>query len=283
MKRLIAILMVLMLLGAGALAEGLQPLELGTEMSCDLDGDGAVERVSYAMVQPDGEYDQRLVVTVTPEAGDPVSYETEILWGGSVYLMQLDDGGPTDILASGDVMSDDYITWALRWKDGQLCTMLFPDGGRGDSQYGAYFGYGYGLFKEIGPNRLTLSGSQDMLGTWFGSRSYALTPLGYFEFADDGLWTRDIDEITDETWQYGALTLKTTLPYADLEGNPAGNLSAGEKILVTATDKQSRVWFTAQDGRTGTLAISPDYEKGWGWLVNGASEDDLFEYVPYAD
>ena len=37
------------------------------------------------------------------------------------------------------------------------------------------------------------------------------------------------------------------------------------------------------DGLIGALDISPDYDRGWGWMVNGVGEADCFEYVPYAD
>lgn len=283
MKRLFAILMAMMLLVAAAQAEATQSLEPDTEIAADLDGDGVKEHVSWKMAAIDDEYDPALLLTVRPEGGDPVSYQTDILWGESVILAKLDGSGATDILLTGDVMSDDYITCCLRWKDGALYPLLFADGGRGDNQAGCYYRYGYGLLKALESGRLELSGSQDVLGTWFGSRSYALTPAGYFDFADDGLWVRDIDPSDGDVWDYGALTLKASLPYADAEGHPAGILNAGEKILVTASDKQSRAWIATEDGRTGTLTIAANYEKGWGWLVNGAPEDDVFEYVPYAD
>lgn len=283
MKRLTAILIALMLLCAAAQAEGLQAIESDKEITCDLDGDGAMERVSWKKVAPDGDYDPVVVLMVAPDGGEPASFETEIVWGESVNLVKLIDGdSATDIMISGDVMSDDYVTYYLRWKDGALYPLLFADGGRGENGDGCYYEVGIGRFTEIGPNRLTLSGSQDVLGTWFAKRSYALNPVGYFDFDDDGLWVRDIDDADGEVWDYGALTLKTELAYTDENGD-AGTLAAGEKILVTASDKKNLAWFATRDGRTGTLEIGLDYDKGWGWLVNGVSEDDAFEYVPYAD
>ena len=41
--------------------------------------------------------------------------------------------------------------------------------------------------------------------------------------------------------------------------------------------------FITRDGRAGTLQISDNFEKGWGILVAGIPEEDLFEFVPYAD
>ena len=38
-----------------------------------------------------------------------------------------------------------------------------------------------------------------------------------------------------------------------------------------------------EDGREGFFSIAPDAERGWGMKVNGVSEEELFEMVPYAD
>ena len=81
----------------------------------------------------------------------------------------------------------------------------------------------------------------------------------------------------------GALTVAAPLEYADLDGNPVGTLQPGDKILIVASDKQDMAQFITPDGTEGVLAISPNYEKGWGLLVDGVSEDECFEYVPYAD
>ena len=43
------------------------------------------------------------------------------------------------------------------------------------------------------------------------------------------------------------------------------------------------LWFVTEDGRTGYFGIEPNEEQGWGYLVEGMSEDELFEMVPYAD
>ena len=57
----------------------------------------------------------------------------------------------------------------------------------------------------------------------------------------------------------------------------------GDKLVITASDKATRAYFETQDGRQGYLEIAPNAEQGWGWLVNGVSENDVFEIVPYAD
>ena len=289
MKRLLALLMAVAMLGlcAPAMAEGeagpeRYALAQGATTGIDLDGDGTEESVRWGMTPEDD--DEYLEIIVQNADGDTLAYDTDILYGEAVYVADLDGDGRQEILASGDIMSDDYATYCLRYKDGALCEVLFPDAFRGDNT-DAYYRYGYGEIVAIGDDgALTLSGSQDVLGTWFGERTVALTPMERFEFADDGRWVRQIADLPDaDLWDYAALTLKAPLAYSGADGRPAGVLQAGERIMITASDKQSRAEFITEDGRAGALAISTDYERGWGWLVNGVPEDALFESVPYAD
>lgn len=290
MKRIMALLLMLCLLaGVPALAEavGNTPLEIaaGEVLAIDLDGDGTDENVTWAM-EP-GEYDDTLTLTVAAEDGSEQRYATDILWGESVYVVDIDSDGAQEILLTGDVMSDDYCTWCLRWDGAALYELLFPDGERGENGEG-YYKQGYGLVDAIGDNLLSLSGSQDVLGTWFATRTLKLTPYDRFEFNDAGLWMRSLDDYEgadDDLWEYAALTVTQSLPYADEHHHDrqAGTLEPGDRILIYASDKKEVAYFASQDGASGALSISPNYEQGWGWLVDGIPEEECFENVPYAD
>ena len=289
MKRLIAMLMALALLASGALAEELPswpggvPLAVdGTPETIDLNGDGIEETVVCRMVEDD--YDGHLQLLVTAADGTEAVFDTEILSMPIAWAADMNGDGLVEVFLSGDIMSDDYFTVCLNCIDGTLRPLLFADTSRGDNLSGAYFKQGYGLLEDADPaaGTVTLCGSQDVLGTWFGSRTLKLEPGGLFEYADDGWWKRQLGDDDDgELWEYAALTLKTSVP-CHIDGVDAV-LAPGDRILITGSDKESEASFLTQDGRTGTLVVFPDYEKGWGWQVDGISEDDLFEHVPYAD
>lgn len=285
MKRLMAMLLTLVLIaGVPALAEtglGAHALAAKAPYETDLDGDGTTEAVSWATA-PDAYGEDRLTLTVTSADGEALTYQTEIIWNEGVFVMDIDGDGAQELLLTGDVMSDDYVTYCLRYVPGALYEVLFPDSGRGDNGDG-YYKCGYGLLTDAGDGKLVLTGTQDVLGTWMASRTVAMAVSGHFEFADDGLWLRDLSGGTDEMWDYAALTLKAALAWSDLDGQPAGMLRPGDKILITASDKVETARFITPDGAVGALAISPDYEKGWGLRVNGQPEDELFELLPYAD
>ena len=107
-----------------------------------------------------------------------------------------------------------------------------------------------------------------------------------FEFVDDGLWHVCGDFEDAEMWEYLVLRPLKPIPatFVDEDGmETAGEIAEGEAFMVTASDKTTVLWFVTEDGRTGYFGIEPNEEQGWGYLVEGMSEDELFEMVPYAD
>lgn len=257
-------------------------LDNGVETALDLNGDGTDEYVTWRTVTI-SEYDEISEIRVKDASGAEVGWGSEIMYGSQALLADIDGDGMTEILISGDMMSDDYITYCLHYDGSSLQMLQFADGLRGQNA-GGYYDYGYGWVSNIGENALSLIGSQDMLGTYMMNRTYALKD-GRFEFADDGLWRANFDESDDDMWEYRALTLTQSVgvTFIDANGASAGTLQAGEKVVVISGDKVSTVYFITQDGREGYFSIEPDVNKGWGSLVNGIPENDLFTMIPYAD
>ena len=292
MKRLLAAALAALLLCGPAMAAGnegaLREFEIirQAEVDMDLDGDGTPERVSWDLTYPD-EYEEGFRLTVTMANGAQAVYEPEFdLYIQGVYAADLDGDGRVELLISGDEASDDYLTYSLRLVNGMLEPMLFADANRGEN-HGGYYKNGYGMVTGLDGNRLTLCGSQDVLGTWFAQRVYTLADTGIYEFADDGEWVRDMEGIDledPELWanDYPTLTVIRDLPCADANGN-AARLPAGTQLLITGSDKQTFARFVTRDGQTGTLEISPDFDRGWGMLVNGENEESWFRMIPYAD
>lgn len=258
--------------------DGAQRLVTGEICAIDLDGDGVEENVRTLMDDPS--YDNSLVLQVETQE---LLYEfpTYIYWNEEAFCADLDGDGRQEILLSGDEASADFVTCCLSFDPEEgLRALQFADAGRGENT-GEYSDWGYGRLDAIAGNKLTLSGSQDALGTWWCSREFTLRD-GRFELDDDGLWhvVEDFDD--PELWEYRALAPTRELSVT-LEDGTAATLGAGEQLLITETDKQSFVGFVTKTGQRGRLAISPDTENGWGYLVDGVSEYDCFEYVPYAD
>ena len=288
MKKIIAIMAALsvFMISSAFAAENVQvfngyELPADTEVSVDLDYDGNDETVSWTSVYDEENYIEEVALKIASAGGGSLEW-VEYLYGARVYITNIDSNGPCEVFLTGDQMSDDYITYCLQYVGGSLMPLMFADAMRGENT-GGYYEYGYGMVTDISENALTLCGSQDVLGTYFGSRVYGLGN-GRFELADDGLWRFDVDVNDPDMWEYRALTLLNELPviFTENGGEQQGVLNAGDKLIVTASDKVSIVYFTVRDGRQGYFLIQPDV-MNWGSLVNGMSESEMFEYVPYAD
>ena len=292
MKKTLAILLAAMMLSGGAFAtEATEeqpvidaiPIPQDVEFSVDLNGDGAPETIAWTMLP--GEYDSYLTLYVENSGENVIRHrhETQIIWATSVYLADFDADGELEFLLSGDVMSDDYVTYCVDYKPEGLTNIPFKDTFRGGEHEG-YYDYGYGYVTEIKAGVITLTGSQDVLGTYFGSRQFAFMD-GAFETCDDGLWYFDVDTSDPEMWEYRALNPVQDIPavFLNEEGQETeGTIKAGDRILIYASDTKSIVWFVSQSGSFGYLTIEPDVEN-WGSMIGGISESELFEYVPYAD
>lgn len=290
MKKMIsAILAMLLLFGLSASAEEFPEtfeLPANSWMYLDLDGDGENESV-YWDIQVDGEYmDESVKIAVQTWIDDGMhsmeftSWESDCLYGAKVYAADLDGNGAMELYVTGDEMSDDYCTYILAYFDGTFAQYPVADICRGGENEG-YLDYGYGQVTYMGDGLIELTGSQDVLGTYMGSRLLKLEN-GRFEIADDGLWRFNVDE---EVWEYRALTLAQEIDVVFVcDGEEtAGTLKPGEKLAITATDKVSMAQFTTEDGLEGYVKIEPDTETGWGHKIGGVPVGELFEYVPYAD
>lgn len=289
MKKIMALVFAMVFaLCPGAFAEGPEMPDLaeykvlpGEKITLDLDGDGSEEIFSCDIAYDDDAYTETAMVNVI---GDGTGAEHFVdLYMAEFYVLDVDADGVYEIFISGDMMSYDFMTVCLHYDGGKLIPVLFEAVAYGEEDE-LLRDYGWGMLMEVADGKLTLNGTHDILGTYFGSRIYALKD-GMFVFADDGLCVFDCDLEDGDIWEYSGLTPVMDIPatFIDAEGNAAeGVIAAGEKFIITSSDKVSVVNFIMQDGRTGSFAVEPDAEAGYGVKVNGVSEWDLFEHLPYA-
>ncbi|MDE6620369.1 MAG: hypothetical protein K2K74_07770, partial [Lachnospiraceae bacterium] len=123
----------------------------------------------------------------------------------------------------------------------------------------------------VGTNRIGLSMHLDVLGTYEGEMVYQLN--------DDGKLIQTEEIFVVNTSQ--KLTLKRDLPVT-IDGEKT-TISAGSKIQITGTDNAGKAYFRmdTNTGETGMIQYVRDDEQ-WQILIDGVSENEYFEMVPYA-
>ena len=241
----------------------------------DLDGDGLPETVDVTTLP--GERDGCPRWTVSLRKGDEVKlFQTLILadmpfelWAGD-----LDEDGGYELFLHGDLASDDYIFYAWRC---DLTPILFEPDDRyvrwGEEQDLTVFG---GFIQGFEDGHIVVEGVVDMLGTHWGVRTLAI--------GDDGVigpvstvWS--FEEPED---RYLTVSRPLTAYAAAVRKDPGTPfvLEAGERVYPLASDGCSRMWFRTGSGRTGVLLLTPD--EGYGWLIDGISEDEYFDFLPYS-
>lgn len=291
MKKIMALVCAMVfVLSFGAVAEETELSALvdyvllpGEKVTLDLDGDGSEEIVTCDIAYDEENYTETAIVSVIGD-GAGADHLAD-MYAANFYVLDVDGDGAYEIFISGDQMSSDYMTICLQYRDGKLLPTLFEDATRGENSGEALYSYGYGLLMEAADCKIKLIGSQDILGTYFGSREFELKD-DMFVLADDGMWLFERDYEDAETWEYAAIAPLQDIPADFISENGPGStgvIAAGEKFIVAASDKVSLVHFVMQDGRSGYFSIEPDTELGYGVKINGVSETELFENLPYAD
>lgn len=286
MKKKISLLLVLCILNLFVCAAeqtnaAETALASNVSVEIDLNGDGEKETLSWKTEKFD-EYDDCVIIEVTKAGGTNSAWKSERLINPQVYAKDINGDGTVELFVSGDEMSDDYVTFCLNYVGDAFHPVFFADASRGEIT-NAYYKGGYGKIVAINKNSVTLRGTQDMLGTYMSDRTFSLSN-GCFELLDDGIWYVAEDESDEDRWEYKSLTLTRDIQISFItdNGKETGQLSAGEKILVTASDKTNFIWIRTQDGRHGMLEIEPDMDSGYALIVNGIPENELFESIPYA-
>ena len=233
------------------------PLEISGRLPFVFDVDGDNENEVIDLVNNG---DGRWSLTVDGvSVGDVYALDAEVC---CLWLADLDWDGVTELIFSGDMGSDDYVTcvWRGDTLESVSLTGFSFRGGDGPAADGrAVFSAG----------RLFLEGYVSQLGTY---RSVIPCELR------DGVIVPEEGSHWEYTSNRTVLTVKHYLP-ALMDDAGEITLAPGTELLLLGTDGET-VYFSA-DGRTGTLRAEPSEDAG-GWLIGGVAESEAFETLPYA-
>ena len=228
----------------------------------DINGDYAAEEITVTATDAGGinEYTIAVNGTVLDRTNMPVGDRYDL------WICDLNGDGICEILFAADPGSDDYRTCG--WHGDTLEPIAFT----GDARYGADPN---GLTGSL-DGRVVFSGGIPVLEAWYYQLGTYRATIG-MNGTSDGVVTLDPSFKWDYRGSYYYLTVAKILPvYLDESG--VAVLTPGEKLILTGTDGQN-TFFRTEDGRTGSIQL--EYDGEGGWTINGESEGNFFEMLPY--
>lgn len=240
--------------GVAVLPEG-----VSAELCLGKESDGEMQLRLYRESQEDNKFDYGFSKYLL-DVGAQTEVVAELNWLKDSYILRREDGR-TFLLFDGDVASDDYVTYVYELTDGQIRKV-----------------YESPACTEIREGTVTLQGLQlgirvDMLGTY--------TVYGDFGMAEDGslLPQGEWYEIYNP-YAGGVLTNIKELPVV-VEGKETV-LPAGNRLWVTGTDMRGILRYQLVDSAEEGEIYFEYGPNGWPIYIDGVSELEYFEDLPYA-
>ncbi|MDR0840789.1 MAG: hypothetical protein LBN26_05315 [Christensenellaceae bacterium] len=209
-----------------------------------------------------------------------ISLQLALSPSGAALSGELEYANPTGILLADVDPSDDFAElFIMASEEGPSYTThiyrIHKDGtlAQTDALWGS--------IEDIDANGpyVQLRDILDILGTreatvWCAfSADSSLEVADPYWFFDDIYWNGELD------WYI--LSVIKPLPVT-LQDGSAFTEPVGARLALFATDGYSEVLFRDDQGREGSLAITLGQGDDFGTFINGASEYDYFEDLPYA-
>lgn len=128
----------------------------------------------------------------------------------------------------------------------------------------------------VSPDGMTLRAHLDVLGTYYAYMDYEIGESGALT------QTEDVFEILQDGYAWRVLTTMKELPVT-VDGETT-MLPEGSRIRITGTDNEGTASFTDEDTDAAGSIL---YERGdgddaWTLYIDGVSEYEYFEMIPYA-
>ena len=218
--------------------------------SCDLDGDGQQEQVSLEAVNG------ARFLTVTDADGGQLAGEPAFGAVKSLWLADPDGDGRAELFLSTE---DGCRCWRYT---GTLEMVEFTtESGRTTCLDG--------WVDSFAQNEIVMACDVSMLGEYHAVRSFCFGADGCLAPQSSGFW-----QLEDNTeW------LQTVQPLtAVLADEGETQLPSGSSLLLTATDRSSRMWFLLEDGCSGWLSLERG-EDGL-WQIAGQPASAYFAALP---
>lgn len=267
------------------------------ECEVDLDGDGLAEKVS--IVAQSGEpymIQDYCTLSVKDASGAEHTMNLQIQWAMMATAYDFDADGRTELFISGDMESDDFVSYVIRFDGSELILaapevpydnsgdmLIDVEPGTPQTEEPSFYGY----IDTVNDGSLTVNQTLDILGTRGGSTTY-LMDADSFRFAKDpsAPWVFRFDTNNTEDWEYMGMETSAEFPVRMDGTQEDATLPIGTEIAITEISLDGEEYvcrFVTRAGEEGIIRVTfVNTDTDYGCYINGVSEYDCFTVLHYA-
>ena len=234
----------------------------------DVDGDGKEEEISYSVARDEYGFGGAITVTCDGQTFDTAEIDKDASDAYGAYGAYSSEGY---VLHTSDGRTYLYLQH-LDDNDYRYVNVFRLDQGR--PSYVGYEGMAWYNTQILDPDSFMLYTRLDVLGTYYGMKRYHVDEAG-LPASDDEAYV-----INESSMLQSTRDLEVTI----LEENGSeteATVPSGTGYTIFRTDGASYADAHLNDGRDCRIQIK-EGSRGWGWDIDGVSEEECFEWLPYA-
>ena len=234
----------------------------------DVNGDGKEEEISYSVARDEYGFGGAITVTCDGQTFDTAEVDKDASDAYGAYGAYSSEGY---VLHTSDGRTYLYLQH-LDDNDYRYVNVFRLDQGR--PSYVGYEGMAWYNTQILDPDSFMLYTRLDVLGTYYGMKRYHVDEAG-LPASDDEAYV-----INESSMLQSTRDLEVTI----LEKNGSeteATVPSGTGYTIFRTDGASYADAHLDDGRDCRIQIK-EGSRGWGWDIDGVSEEECFEWLPYA-
>ena len=234
----------------------------------DVNGDGKEEEISYSVARDEYGFGGAITVTCDGQTFDTAEIDKDASDAYGAYGTYSSEGY---VLHTSDGRTYLYLQH-LDDNDYRYVNVFRLDQGR--PSYVGYEGMAWYNTQILDPDSFMLYTRLDVLGTYYGMKRYHVDEAG-LPASDDEAYV-----INESSMLQSTRDLEVTI----LEENGSeteATVPSGTGYTIFRTDGASYADAHLNDGRNCRIQIK-EGSRGWGWDIDGVSEEECFEWLPYA-
>ena len=234
----------------------------------DVDGDGKEEEISYSVAHDEYGFGGAITVTCDGQTFDTTEVDKDASDAYGAYGAYSSEGY---VLHTSDGRTYLYLQH-LDDNDYRYVNIFRLD--QGMPSYVGYEGMAWYNAQILDPDSFMLYTRLDVLGTYYGMKRYHVDEAG-LPASDDEAYV-----INESSMLRSTRDLAVTI----LEKNGSeteATVPSGTGYTIFRTDGASYADAHLNDGRDCRIQIK-EGSRGWGWDIDGVSEEECFEWLPYA-